>query len=448
MLGFALVAALGLWVAWRLSARISQPIAALAAAAPALGRGEASALPDEGLLEEVQELSRALGDAARAVRDREERQRRAEQALRDAERAKDEFLAMLGHELRNPLASVSNAAHLLRIARDQPEVLQTVSEILARQVEHMTRLVDDLLEVGRVTGGKVRLERAPLNLGHAAGELIATWKSGERFRHHRLETALDTAWVSADRARIEQVLSNLLDNALKYTPAGGTIRVAVRAQAERAVLEVSDDGEGIAPELLGRMFDLFVQGERGLARQRGGLGIGLTMAKRLVELHEGTIRAASAGPGRGATITVELPATEAPALRAADKPAPAAPAPRRVLVIEDNADGRETLAALLRLWGHEVHGAEDGARGLEAAARLRPQLALVDIGLPDIDGYEIARRLRADPAMRGMRLVALTGYGMAEDRRRALAAGFDEHLAKPVEPSALEALLRSLPAAA
>ena len=449
LLGFVGAVALGLWIAWRLASRLSQPIAALAAAAPALGRGEASALPVPGPVDEVRELSRALGEAALAIRDREERQRLAEQALRAADRAKDEFLAMLGHELRNPLASVSNATQLLKIARDQPAVLDNVSDILGRQVEHMTRLVDDLLEVGRLTGGKVRLERSPLDLARVAGALVETWQADGRFLHHDVRTDLQAAWVSADRARIEQIVSNLVDNALKYTPAGGRIEVKVRTQAAQAVLEVSDTGEGMAPELMARMFDLFVQGERGLARAPGGLGIGLTMAKRLVELHGGTIRAASAGAGKGATFTVALPAMEQPVSAAGAMAAapPGQAGARRILVIEDNRDARDSLAALLRLHGHEVHTAQNGAEGIAMARSGALDFVLVDIGLPDIDGYEVARRLR-EHAGRGLRLVALTGYGRQEDRRRALAAGFDEHLAKPVELGALEALLRAFAAAA
>jgi signal transduction histidine kinase len=440
--GFIGATALGLWIAWWLAARISRPIAALAAAAPALGRGEVTALPPPGPLGEVRELSRALGEAARAVREREEQQRRAEQALRAADRAKDEFLAMLGHELRNPLASVSNAAQLLRIAGRQPDVLDKVSAILSRQAEHMTRLVDDLLEVGRVTGGKVRLERAPLDLGSLAGEVVRTWEAGGRFRLHRLEQSLEAVWVSADRARIEQIISNLLDNALKYTPAAGEIRLSVRGRDGIALLEVADTGEGMPAELVGRVFDLFVQGDRSLARQPGGLGIGLTMAKRLAELHGGSIRAQSDGPGRGATFSVELPAIERPAAEATPRAQPAAGGKARILVVEDNEDARESLTELLRFSGHEVLAVADGARGLEAATARAFDVALVDVGLPGLDGYEVARRLKADPATRSLRLVALTGYGSAEDRGRALAAGFDEHLAKPVELQALEALLR------
>ena len=440
--GAAIAAALGLGIAWWLALRISRPVAALAAAAPALGRGEAAALPPPGPLLEIRELAQALGDSARAIRDREERQRLAEQALRAADRAKDEFLAMLGHELRNPLASVSNAAQILKLSPHPSPLLRNVSEILARQVDHMTHLVDDLLEVGRITGGKIRLEREPLDLARSVGAVLEAWQAAGRFRHHQLHADLQPAWVSADRSRIEQVVINLLDNALKYTPAGGTIRVAVGRKGAEAALEVSDTGEGMSPELVGRVFDLFVQGERSLAREPGGLGIGLTMVKRLVELHDGTVSAASSGPAQGATFTVVLPAIEAPGVpQEHARQAPAAFAAQRVLVIEDNDDARESLAALLGLAGHEVHEAANGLQGIEMAKALAPALTLVDVGLPDIDGYEVAHRLRADPATRHLRLVALTGYGTQDDRRRALAAGFDEHLAKPVEPGLLEAML-------
>jgi signal transduction histidine kinase/ActR/RegA family two-component response regulator len=438
-------AVLGLGIARWLAYRISHPISALAAAASALGRGEPSALPPPAAVDEVRELARALAAAAVAVRDREERQRQAEVALRAADRAKDEFLAMLGHELRNPLASVSNAAQLLRMARHQPEVLETVSAILSRQVEHMTRLVDDLLEVGRVTGGKVRLERVPLDLAKSVRELVDAWTSDGRFLHHQVHTDLNSVWVSADSARIDQVISNLLDNAIKYTPGGGHIRISVRAESGRAILEVSDTGLGMPPELIGRVFDLFVQGERSLAREPGGLGIGLTMVKRLVELHDGTIRAASGGADKGAQFTVELPAIERPEDLALVTPhAPTKAIARRILIVEDDDDARYTLAALLRLGGHEVFAAENGSDGVAMAASLLPDVALVDIGLPDLDGYELARRLRSNQATSRVALVALTGYGTQEDRRAALAAGFDEHLAKPVELEALEAVLSAL----
>ena len=416
-------------------------------AAPALGRGEASALPPVGSIDEVRELASALGESAVAIRDREERQRQAEHALRAADRAKDEFLAMLGHELRNPLASVSNAAQLLKAARGQPQVLENVSAILGRQVEQMTRLVDDLLEVGRVTGGKVRLQREPLDLAHTVVRLLDTWRNDGRFAHHDVSTDLQPAWVSADPTRIEQVFSNLLDNALKYTPAGGQIRISLRSDDAKAILQISDTGLGMPPELIGRVFDLFVQGERSLAREPGGLGIGLTMVKRLVELHDGTVQASSDGRNNGATFTVELPTIDPPQRRAVV----AAPATkitsRRILIIEDDDDARETLAELLRLDAHHVSVACNGGEGIALASSLTPEIVLVDIGLPDIDGYEVARRLRLDSATAHLWLIAITGYGTQEDRRSALAAGFNEHLAKPVELDTLRRFLSPPPPA-
>jgi signal transduction histidine kinase/ActR/RegA family two-component response regulator len=449
VVGFIGAAMLGLWIAWWLASRISQPIAALARAAPALGRGEALALPPAGSVDEVSELARALGESAVAIRDREERQRQAEHALRTADRAKDEFLAMLGHELRNPLASVSNAAQLLKMARNQPQVLENISAILGRQVEHMTRLVDDLLEVGRVTGGKVQLQREPLDLAVTVVQWLDTWRNDGRFLHHEISTELQSVWVSADRARIEQVFSNLLDNAIKYTPVGGQIRISLRAERANAILEISDTGQGIPPELIGRVFELFVQGERSLARELGGLGIGLTMVKRLVELHGGTVQAKSDGLNHGATFTVELPAIERPEARTVVKtPATMTATPRRVLIIEDDDDAGDTLAELLRLDDHQVSVARSGADGVALASSLAPEFVLVDIGLPDIDGYEVARRLRNNPTTSRLRLIAVTGYGTQEDRRSAFAAGFNEHLAKPVELESLRTLLSELPAAA
>jgi signal transduction histidine kinase/ActR/RegA family two-component response regulator len=445
--GFAVASGLGLWFAWWLARDLSRPIRALAKAAPALGQGQPLVVPDAGSVDELRQLVRALEEAAATIREREDRQQAAEQALRAADRAKDEFLAMLGHELRNPLASVANASHLLKLAPRRPDVIETVGAILARQVEQMTRLVDDLLEVGRVTGGKIRLEKEPLDLARVVAAVIETWRNGDRLLHHRVESDLHEVWVHADRTRLEQVVANLLDNALKYTPADGRIDISVRPEAGAAIVEVRDSGEGMPPELIGRVFDLFVQGERSLARERGGLGIGLTLARRLVEMNDGTIRATSAGRGQGATFTVSLPAIDRPAAAdgSAATPAPAAGAghPRpRILIVEDNADVRESLACLLRLERHEVQTAENGEQGLALARAGTADIVLLDIGLPDVDGYEIARRLKADPATRRLWLLAVTGYGTQEDRRRALAAGFDEHLAKPVEPEELAALLQ------
>ena len=261
-------------------------------------------------MDELRQLVRALEEAGDAIREREHKQQTAEQALRAADRAKDEFLAMLGHELRNPLASVSNASHLLKAAPGRPDVIETVGAILARQVEQMTRLVDDLLEVGRVTGGKIRLETRAARPGHGGDGGDRDLAQRRSLPAPRGPSDLREVWVHADRTRIEQVVANLLDNALKYTPARGRIDISVRPEGDAAIVEVRDTGEGMPPELIERVFDLFVQGERSLARERGGSGIGLTLARRLVEMNDGTIRATSEGRGRGATFRVSLPAIE------------------------------------------------------------------------------------------------------------------------------------------
>jgi CheY-like chemotaxis protein len=260
---------------------------------------------------------------------------------------------------------------------------------------------------------------------------------------HIVETALAPAWVDGDETRLRQVCDNLLGNAFKYTPAGGRVRVVVRAEGESAVLSIADTGVGIEPRLLPRMFDLFVQGERGLARSQGGLGIGLTLVRRLAELHGGSVEAHSDGPGRGSEFTVRLPRIPAPAvaLPVAQPAAEPARPRRRILLVEDNTDARETLRDLLELHGHEVHEAASGPDGIEKALRLRPDLSLIDIGLPGLDGYEVARRIRASAEGHALQLVALTGYGQPEDRRRAEEAGFDEHLAKPIPPDRLAALI-------
>src|SRR4051812_15032362 len=442
-LGALLAMIAGVALALLLARRITGPIASLVAAAPVLGQGDASMvdLPDS-MVDEVRDLTSALHDAGRAIREREA-------ALRAADRAKDEFLAMLGHELRNPLATLSTAAELLKIGRDQPGVLDSAQALIGRQSAHMAHLVDDLLEVGRVTGGKIRLDKAPLDLAEVAARVAATWRAAGRFARHRFSESLESAWVLADGARIEQIVSNLLDNAIKYTPEDGEIALRVHRHGALAMLEVADTGQGLTPELIDHVFELFVQGERGLARQQGGLGIGLTLVKRLAELHGGWAEAASEGAGRGATFTVAFPAIEAGASRgaqptaqgsAATKAADAAPSTprRRVLLVEDNADARETLERLLRLVGHDVLAAKDGAEGLRLAAGA--DVALIDIGLPDLSGYEVAKRLRQSPDGARLQLVALTGYGSEQDRKLAMEAGFDEHLTKPVGLEELERL--------
>ncbi len=445
--GALLAMAAGIALALMFARRILSPIASLVAAAPMLGQGTATAAPPDSKVDEVRGLAAALHEAGRAIREREARQNEAEAALRATDRAKDEFLAMLGHELRNPLATLATAAELLKVGRERPEIVETAQALIGRQTRHMAHLVDDLLEVGRVTGGKIRLEKAPLDLGAVAARVAETWRSAGRLARHKLDESVEPAWILADAARIEQIISNLLDNAVKYTPEGGRISLRVRREGGEAILEVADEGQGLAPGLIGRVFDLFVQGERGLARQQGGLGIGLTLVKRLAEMHKGSVKAASAGPGKGASFTVAFPSIQPPAVRghAGRAAEPRAAGAKRVLIVEDNADARESLARLLRMMGHEISAAKDGAEGLRLAPDARADIALVDIGLPDLSGYEVAKRLRSSPQTADLHLVALTGYGREEDRKLAIDAGFDEHLTKPVELEELERLLESVP---
>jgi signal transduction histidine kinase/CheY-like chemotaxis protein len=440
--GFGLALAVCLGWAWWLAKGVGRPISALAEAAPALGRGQALALPDPGSIDEVRQLYEALQQASRRLRERDADRNAAEAALRAANRAKDEFLAMLGHELRNPLSSLSNAAALLQHAPQRPELIPRVAGLLSRQVHQMTRLVDDLLEVGRVTAGKITLLRTTVDLAEAVRQALATLDGNGRFASHDVKLSLEPAWVEADAARLEQIIANLMDNTLKYTPTGGHINVAVRRDGAEALLQIRDDGQGMPPGLVRSAFDLFVQGDRTLARDSGGLGIGQTLAQRLAQLHGGQITAESAGVGAGSTFTVRLPAAQAPAAADAGSGAGgSAGGARSVLIVEDNVDAGESLAALLELLGHRPEWTDLGVTGVERATALLPDLVLVDVGLPDIDGYEVARRLRSAPQTQGLRLVALTGYGTPEDRERALAAGFDDHLAKPIGLAELEALL-------
>lgn len=445
LLGLGVLAAvltailLAMWV----SRLISSPIAALASTANALGRGERVTTPPRGNVREVGEVSRALMDAAAAVRERED-------ALRAADRAKDEFLAMLAHELRNPLSALAAAAQVLQLAGPRDGPAQRAAAVVGRQVRHMTRMVDDLLDVSRVTTGKVNLARRPMDLAEVAAATVRAFRSAGRLKDHDVHFEGAPAWVDADEARVEQILSNLLGNALKFTPPGGRIDVRVGLSGDAAVLEVVDNGMGLAPELVSRVFDLFVQGERSLDRGAGGLGVGLTLVRRLAELHGGSATAASEGPGRGACFRVSFPAIEAPPA-AVDAGATAAGAAAsgadggraRLLLVEDNADARESLREALELRGYDVAAAADGAAALAAARAVRPDIAIVDIGLPGIDGYEVARRLRTMRAGSEPFLVALTGYGQPDSRRRAREAGFEEYVIKPASPEVLARMIEA-----
>jgi signal transduction histidine kinase len=434
--GLLLAAAVALLLALALGRRIAAPIASLADAAKAIGRGEPSSIPRAGRVEEVGRLGRALLDAEAAVRAREE-------SLQRADRAKDEFLAMLGHELRNPLGAIAGAVGVLEFGDKGDDATERARAVIGRQVQHLSRLVDDLLDVSRVTTGKVVLSLKPLDLAGLVADGIGGWRASGRLDDHQVQIEITPVWIHADETRMEQVVQNLVGNALKYTPAGGRIHVRVGADGDDAVLEVVDTGIGIPPELLVSIFDPFVQGERDPDRAQGGLGLGLTLVKVLTELHGGTVRAESPGPGKGSVFTVRLPRIAAPGPPPGRTAATGAPRSgrRRILVIEDNDDAREMLRTLLTLAGHEVHEAADGAAGLVMARTVAPDVALIDVGLPALDGYEVARRLRAAEEGKAMRLIAITGYGQADDRQRARQAGFDAHLTKPLSPDRLAAAM-------
>jgi PAS domain S-box-containing protein len=378
--------------------------------------------------------------------------KRVEEALKEADRRKDEFLAMLAHELRNPLAPVSNALQILKLSGVDPAAAERARGMMERQVEHLVRLVDDLLDVSRIMRGKIELRRGPVELSAVVARAVETAQPVVEAEGHRLTVSLppEPLWLDGDLVRLAQVVGNLINNAAKYTEGGGTIRVAADREGNEAVLRVRDTGIGIAPNLLPRIFDMFVQAERRTRDARGGLGIGLTLVRRLVEMHGGSVVAHSEGPGKGSEFVVRLPLLPRPAGAAAPQTAGrrnAAPPPRRILVVDDSADAADSLAMMLRLDGHDVRVARDGPRALELAAADPPDVALLDIGMPGMDGYEVARRFRADPALRDVLLVAVTGWGQEDDRRRTREAGFDHHLVKPVETGVLESLLAAGPLA-
>ncbi|MEA2559991.1 MAG: hypothetical protein QOH06_1495 [Acidobacteriota bacterium] len=377
------------------------------------------------------------------------RERAAREEAEAASRTKDEFLAMLSHELRNPIGAITNAAHALSSMPASGERMERLTQIVARQSAHLTKLLDDLLDVARVTAGKIELRRRPVDLAEITERYRRTLEAGPDGgdRGHRLEVQTTPAWVEGDPTRLEQVLTNLMENAIKYTPPGGTIRLEVGPEGgpdgDTAVLRVRDTGVGISPDILPKVFDLFVQGERSLDRVEGGLGIGLTLVRRLVELHGGRVEARSGGRGQGSEFEVRLPLL-APPLEDGEAPARSRRSARRVLIIEDNPDAREALQMLLELEGHEVETAADGPTGVELAGRFHPDLVLLDIGLPGENGYEVARRLAEHPARSRMRLVALTGYGQESDHLLSREAGFDLHLVKPLELARLRELLAGL----
>ena len=423
----------GLALALLVGRAIVRPMRELEQQALLAGSGQAPTMPNTRL-PEVRRIAVALAAAHDARQTAFAREHEARVTAEKASKAKDEFLAMLGHELRNPLSAITNAAQLIdrqRAALDAPTA--SAAGIIARQAKHLARLTDDLLDAGRVILGKISLSRRPVDIAESVRTAVEELRGTGRLSSHDLRIEIEPVWTYADATRIDQIVINLVTNAIKYTPAEGRIVITTRRVREWAELEVSDTGIGLEPELLPRVFELFVQGERSLDRSQGGLGIGLTLVQRLAELHGGVARADSAGPGQGATFTVRLPAIDPPS----QVESPAAPISTRsglqIAIVEDNEDARVSLRMLLELEGHRVLEAADGRSGAELITRnAGVQVAFIDIGLPGMSGYEVAQLVRKALGPQ-VRLVAMSGYGSEQDVARGELAGFDAYIVKPAD---------------
>jgi signal transduction histidine kinase len=355
---------------------------------------------------------------------------------------REQFVAMLAHELRNPLGAITSAIGVLERVGGDPA--DRARGVIRRQVGNLTHLVDDLLDVARITTGKISLTRSHVDLAESVERCVRTLEGTDRTTEHAITMETEETWIEADPVRIDQILINLIGNALKYTPAGGNISIRVHPASDECVFEIADTGVGMSKEALAHAFDLFFQGERTADGGEGGLGIGLSLARHLVELHGGSVEAASEGEGRGSRFTVRLPRSAAPSSGEERIAAGVTESGRcRILLIEDNEDAREMLHMLLTLAGHDVHGAVDGPSGIETAEATDPDMVVIDLGLPGMDGYEVARQLRGR-LRAGVGLIALSGYGQASDRRKSVEAGFDTHLVKPVDPSHLSDVIASI----
>ena len=430
---------------------IVRPMTALSEVARAVGRGRPPQ-PLKTPIREVREVASVLeasaAELARHERERGELLEREQSARRIAEaanRAKDDFLAMLGHELRNPLGAIANARVILENPTADAAMVAHAKGVIGRQVDHLSRLTDDLLDATRAMTGKIILQKKPLDLAAAVEHVLAALRASGKPLPQRIVEMLEPVWVDGDPTRLEQILTNLVGNAVKYTPPDGLIQISLDREGAEAVLRIVDDGIGMTDDLLPRVFEPFVQGDRALDRSYGGLGLGLTLVRRLAGLHGGTVTVRSDGPNRGSAFTLRLPAIDAPRSEAAIAPTRDAAAPRDILVVDDNEDARDSLQMMFQLDGHRVRVASDAASALEVLrSSPPPEIAIIDIGLPVVDGYELARQItRETPSARRPRLVALTGYGMPSDIERSRAAGFDLHLVKPVEMEALRKVVAS-----
>ncbi|MEP6764857.1 MAG: PAS domain S-box protein [Gemmatimonadaceae bacterium] len=383
---------------------------------------------------------------AKVTRDISERQRVDE--LKKSSREMTEFLAMLSHELRNPLAPITNAVAILELHDTTDPVVVSSRELIRRQATQLSRLVDDLLDVSRMTSGKIALVLTQLDLRDVTRYGVEACEAAANARNHAMKVVVPgkPVYVTGDFARLTQVVTNLVNNAVKYTEAGGSILVALEESKGKAVIRVTDNGIGLRPELIERIFDLFAQEERGLSRSEGGLGVGLSLVRRLVEMHGGIVTASSPGLELGSTFEVQLPLFTVKPVSVERTPAArVARTPHRIMLVDDNADAVVSLSLLLTHKGHAVASAADGPSALALMDSFKPELVLLDIGLPRMSGYDVATHVRNDPALAGVVLCAMTGYGQEEDRRRTRDAGFDHHFTKPVDLSALDALIESLP---
>jgi signal transduction histidine kinase len=449
----AAVLVLALGVAWLFSAwlqrALTDPILNVAAAARRVlerrdfsVRAEKRTNDEIGMLAET--LNRMLADLEREMHER----RDAEDALKAADRRKDEFLATLAHELRNPLAPIRNALYIMQAARDNPAAVGEARAIIERQLAQMVRLVDDLLDVSRITTGKLNLRRERVDARAVAQSAIEAVEPLARARGHALRVALPPPGVTldADPTRLAQVFLNLLNNAIKFTDPGGRIDFEVEVAADELVARVRDSGVGIAAEMREEIFEMFAQADRSLERSTMGLGVGLSLARRLVELHGGTISVSSAGPGQGAEFVVRIPVSGGSVARpdsSVQESRSLSAKPQRILLADDNLDFASSFATLLRRMGNEVRVEHDGPAALAAAPEFRPEIAFLDIGLPKLNGFDLARRLRELPATARSRLVAVTGWGQPSDRQLASEAGFDDYMVKPVEIERIQAILRA-----